>query len=162
MILVTVGTDQPFDRLIKVVDLWAKQTNRKDVFAQIGDNAWEPEFVGFEKFLEPPRFRDLFSSASIIVAHAGMGTILSALHYRKPILVMPRKASLGEQRNEHQLATAKYMNELKKVNVAFDESELLHYLNKIDKLIPRDNIGMFAQKDLISGIQDFINGINRR
>jgi UDP-N-acetylglucosamine transferase subunit ALG13 len=156
MIFVTVGTDQPFDRLIKVVDRWAKLNSRHDIFAQIGENAWKPKYINYEEFLEPPRFIEFFSCASIIIGHAGMGTILSALHHGKPILVMPRKASLGEQRNEHQLATAKYMKELEKVNVAFDETELLERLNRIDQLIPRDNIGMFAQKDLLIGIRNFI------
>jgi hypothetical protein len=34
-----------------------------------------------------------------------MGTIISALGQGKPILVMPRRARLGEQRNDHQFAT---------------------------------------------------------
>ncbi len=37
MILVTVGTDGPFDRLIRIVDDWACRNNRSDIFAQIGD-----------------------------------------------------------------------------------------------------------------------------
>ena len=42
MILVTVGTDLPFDRMVRVVDDWAGETGRRDVFAQIGEGGWEP------------------------------------------------------------------------------------------------------------------------
>src|SRR6478609_8996096 len=121
MIFVTVGTDQPFDRMLKVIDSWAAERGRTDLFAQIGAGGWEPRAIPFANFLSPPDFKERFNQARVIVAHAGMGTILSALHYGKPILVMPKKASLGEQRNEHQLATARRMMSLGNVTVAFDE-----------------------------------------
>ena len=35
MILVTVGSQEPFDRLIIAVDEWAASSGRSDVFAQI-------------------------------------------------------------------------------------------------------------------------------
>ncbi len=58
-------------------------------------------------------------AATAIVAHAGMGTILTALEMGKPLLVMPRRAALGEHRNDHQLATASRFAELGRVKVAF-------------------------------------------
>jgi UDP-N-acetylglucosamine transferase subunit ALG13 len=85
----------PFDRLIRVVDQWAGDTGRKDISAQIGQTDWRPRHIDYGKYLEPVEFMRRFSSATTIVAHAGMGTILSALRYEKPILVMPRLASLG-------------------------------------------------------------------
>jgi UDP-N-acetylglucosamine transferase subunit ALG13 len=160
MIFVTVGTDQPFDRLIKIVDNWAEKNGRSDVFAQIGDGGNKPSYIKFATFLEPPEFQKYFSSASIVIGHAGMGTILSALHHGKPIVVMPRKASWGEQRNEHQLATARYMSKMGKINVAFTDEELTLILDHLDELIPRENIGRFAATQLISRIKDFIAGIN--
>ena len=114
MIFVTVGTDGPFDRLIATVDRWAGENGRTDVVAQIGRSTLQPRFVEAHRFLDPPRFSEYFASAEFVIAHAGMGTILSALRYGKPLIVMPRRASLGEQRNEHQLATARRLQELGK------------------------------------------------
>lgn len=156
MIFVTVGTDLPFDRMMKVVDRWAKENDRRDVFAQIGEGGWEPEFIPFARFLDPVEFKERFQAARVIVAHAGMGTILSALHYGKPILVMPKRASLGEQRNEHQLATARRMMELGKIDVAFDEEELRARLDRVDELTSRWRISPYAGPELIQGIRDFI------
>jgi len=156
MIFVTVGTDLPFDRMMKVIDRWAMVSNRKDVFAQIGEKAWVPEFIQSAEFLEPREFKQRFAEARVIIAHAGMGTILSALHCGKPILVMPKKASLGEQRNEHQLATARRMMGLGKVNVAFDEAELVRRLESIDELSSCAPIGSGASPGLIDGIRRFI------
>ena len=157
MILITVGTDSPFDRLVKVVDKWAGEHAREDIYAQIGEGGWEPKNIRFSHFLKPPEFQKLFNSAKVVVSHAGMGTILSALHQEKPILVMPKRASLGEHRNEHQLATARWMLEMGRVNVAFDEDELRERLDRLDDLKPGGKIGSFASEKLVQGIRDFIH-----
>ena len=156
MLFVTVGTDMPFDRMVKVVDTWAGETGRKDVFAQIGRTEWRPKYINYQQFLEPPEFTQKFQTASVIVAHAGMGTILSALRYQKPILVMPRQASLGEQRNEHQLATARRLLDLGKVNVAFHEEELRDRLNRLGELEVRGSAGAYASPSLTNALREFI------
>jgi UDP-N-acetylglucosamine transferase subunit ALG13 len=157
MIFLTVGTDMPFDRMVKVVDRWASESGRNDIFAQIGQGGWEPRNIRFANFLKPPDYVQIFSSATVVISHAGMGTILSALHHGKPILVMPKRASLGEHRNEHQLATARWMMDMGKVNVAFDEEQLRHRLDHLDELKAARKISSFASDDLVSGIRDFIN-----
>lgn len=156
MIFVTVGTDLPFDRMLRVIDAWAGESGRQDVFAQIGEGGWEPRNIAFSHFLQPPQFVEKFKASSIIISHAGMGTILSALHHGKPILVMPKKASLGEHRNEHQTATAKRMMEYGNVNVAFDEAELRHKLDCLDQLAMPRQIGNSASDGLVNGLRDFI------
>jgi len=156
MIFVTVGTDKPFDRMMKVVDRWASESGRKDVFAQIGEGGWEPQYMPFVNFLEPVEFKTRFAQARLIIGHAGMGTILSALLHGKPILVMPKLARLGEHRNEHQTATAKRMMALGNVNVAFDEQEMLQKLDVVDSLAPHIPIGPYASGPLIEGLRNFI------
>lgn len=156
MIFITVGTDLPFDRMMKVIDQWAGETGREDVFAQIGEGGWQPKHIPFVEFLEPAEFKQRFAESTLIIGHAGMGTILSALLHGKPILVMPKKASLGEHRNEHQTATAKRMMALGNVNVAFDEAELRAKLDRVDELQGREPIGAHASGGLVDGIREFI------
>jgi UDP-N-acetylglucosamine transferase subunit ALG13 len=156
VILVTVGTELPFDRLVKAVDQWAKLHGRSDVFAQIGENAWEPAHFPFRDFLEPAEFSERLRSADLIVAHAGIGTILSALRYGKPLLVMPRRADLGEQRNDHQLATAERLLDMGKINVAFDEQELLHRLDCAEEIAAGSRIGLAAGEELLAALRQFI------
>lgn len=156
MIFVTVGTDLPFDRMVKVIDRWARESGREDVFAQIGDGGWEPSYIPFVRLLQPPEFSACFKGAKLIISHAGMGTILSALQHGKPILVMPKKASLGEHRNEHQTATARRMKDIGRVNVAFDEDELRDMLGHLNNLANGRKIEEFASASLVSGIRQFI------
>jgi len=64
-----------------------------------------------------------------------MGTIISALENRKPILVMPRKSSLGEHRNDHQYSTAKRFLKYKYISVAFNNKEFIKTINNADDVI---------------------------
>lgn len=155
MIFVTVGTDLPFNRLVQAVDAWAGKTGRQDVFAQIGATPWRPKHIRWQAFLEPQEYRHHFSSAHVIVSHAGMGTILSALQFGKPILIMPRRAALREQRNDHQLATARHFAASGKVTVAIDDGTLRQALSNLDALVARTEIGAFASPELIRAIKEF-------
>jgi hypothetical protein len=92
------------------------------------------------------------------VAHAGMGTILSALELGTPVLVMPRRAALGEQRNDHQVATARRFKQLGGVGVAFDEHELMHRLGELERLAGGRRIGRYAPDGFIGALRTFIEG----
>jgi UDP-N-acetylglucosamine transferase subunit ALG13 len=157
MIFVTVGSDIPFDRLVRAVDRWAGERGRKDVFAQIGRGGWVPGDIPSTELLEPLEFKQRLLAARIVVAHAGMGTILSALQLSKPILVMPRRGPLGETRNDHQLATARHLLELDRVHVAFDEHELAAALDRVKDPTARKPIPPFAPAEFTSRLHAFIH-----
>lgn len=157
MIFVTVGTQVPFDRLVRGVDAWASARGRRDVFAQTGASAWRPAHIEHAPFLDPEDFRRRFDAADAIVAHAGMGSIITALEMGKPILVMPRLSSLGEHRNDHQVATAKRFLELGSVAVAFEEAELAARLDGLGSLEGGRRIGATASPRLLAVLREFIH-----
>lgn len=136
MIFVTVGAQMAFDRLIRAVDQWAGLSGHGDVFAQTGMGGYQPLHLRHERFLEPARFRSVFREATLIVAHAGMGSIITALDLAKPILVMPRRGDLAETRNDHQIATARRFATLGAVHVAMDEKELAARLDELTNGTP--------------------------
>jgi UDP-N-acetylglucosamine transferase subunit ALG13 len=156
LIFVTVGTQLPFDRLIRGVDRWAATRPGREVFAQAGPTKLAPRHVEWREFISPDECRERMSAARAIVAHAGMGTILSALELGKPLLVLPRRAALGEQRNDHQLATARRFATLGKVGVAFDETELAEKLDELDELALREPISPYASEGFTSALREFM------
>lgn len=158
MIFVTVGAQMPFDRLVRTVDEWAQSRSRRDVFAQIGSTSWRPSYIEHTAFLAPPEFRRRVAEASVIVAHAGMGSILTALELGKPILVMPRRGELRETRNDHQVATARQLADLGRVRAAFDEGELSALLDQIGELSAARTIRAHASDELIEAVRSFIHG----
>jgi UDP-N-acetylglucosamine transferase subunit ALG13 len=58
-----------------------------------------------------------------------MGTIISAAELGKRIVILPRRAELGEHRNNHQLATASRLSHLNGLVVADDCEHLSRELN---------------------------------
>lgn len=123
MILITVGTQLPFDRLIRKMDEIAP-TLGKPVFAQVGNGVYEPKNMEWVHNIDPSRFDDLFSKAEKIVSHAGIGTVLTAQRFGKPIVLIPRRATLGEHRNDHQLATVDQLQGRSGIYIAHTENEL--------------------------------------
>lgn len=147
MIFCTIGTQAPFDRFVRIVDEVAGHLD-EDVIAQVYKSEYQAKNIKTIAFLPPDEFNKLFNKARLIVAHAGMGTIISAMRQNKPIIIFPRIAALGEHRNEHQLATAQKMKELGYVYVANNAEELKDMLTKPD-LKPLHELGDFASQSLI-------------
>jgi UDP-N-acetylglucosamine transferase subunit ALG13 len=158
VIFVTVGTQLAFDRMVSAVDSWAAQAPGIEIHAQIGPSDLKPKNLKFSAFLKPQDADALFRSSSLIVAHAGMGSILTALRHKKPILIMPRKASLGEHRNDHQMATAKWLGSRPGVSVAWNEKELQSVLDNHKELNSGAGISDFASPELIQNLKSFIRG----
>lgn len=158
MIFVTVGTQLAFDRLIAAMDGWAAANPSEEVFAQTGPAREAPKSMEHAEFVPPARADELFRKATLIVSHAGMGSILTALKYRKPIIVVPRKASLGEHRNEHQLATAKWLGDRPGVHVAWETEELLGMLDDRAALAAGQGIPEFASEDFTSKLKEYLAG----
>jgi UDP-N-acetylglucosamine transferase subunit ALG13 len=134
VIFVTVGGQLPFDRLVHAVDQWASEQQRTDVFAQIGESTSPPKRIQWQRLLSPPDFQAKAREAQVIIAHAGIGSILTALEFGKPMVIMPRRAHLGEHRNDHQWATVKHLSKDIGVAVAADESELIEQLGRLNEL----------------------------
>ena len=135
MILVTVGTQIPFDRLIALVDYWVSDSGTKQkVVAQVGDSVYSSENMTIFKSVEPEQFEKYIHDCDFIISHAGMGSILTALRVKKPIIIFPRKAALGEHRNDHQLATVSSFSNVDGIYVTHNKEELLELLNSKDKL----------------------------
>ena len=156
MIFVTVGGQLPFDRLIRHVDDWAAKHPDVEVFAQIGRSEFAPRHLDSAKLLPGVEFMERMQTADAIIGHAGMGTILTALEIRKPLLIFPRRAEQGEHRNDHQLATARYFAESGLVRAAFDEASLLQELDELGGWEPSAGIATVASDELIGRIRSFV------
>lgn len=162
MIFVTVGSQEPFDRLIQAVDEWAGSRSRNDVFAQLGNSSIRPQHIEFTQFLEPADFRRIMREASVIVAHAGMGSIISALELGKQIVVLPRRAHFRETRNDHQVATAERFGAQGRILVANEEKELPEKLDHALTLGNADSIDTQASPQLLATIRAFLDRGNLR
>lgn len=160
MILLTVGSQLPFCRLVRAVDAWCAAKGRSDVVGQIGGigpDSYRPKHFKWDQFISPAKFDELMTQADLIIAHAGMGSIISALRNAKPIVIMPRRASLGEHRNEHQQATAARFAGRQNIYVADDELVLPAMLERAAGGSSQvATISPFADRKLITSLRRYI------
>ncbi|WP_232299432.1 glycosyltransferase [Azoarcus sp. CIB] len=155
----TVGSQMPFDRLVGAMDEWAEtRAVSVEIVAQVGITSLKPRFMKYEAAVAPARFSELVEASNLIVAHAGMGSVLTALQAAKPIVLMPRLGSLQETRNDHQVATAKWLKNRPGVFVAMDARELPGAIERAlgvrDSGVPISDI---ASAKLLTALRGFIH-----
>lgn len=154
MIFATIGTQLPFPRLLQRLDQLA-ETLGEEIIAQIGRDPGVYRNLRCYDFLDPPQFAGFFRDARIIVAHAGIGTLLAARKAHKPLVILPRRAALGEHRNDHQLATARFAAKLTGVHLAEEVDDLAPLLARTD-LAPAEMTPSPQLAALTSHLRDFI------
>ncbi len=157
-VFVATGTQLPFDRMIETIDVWAGETPQAEVFAQVGPSEYDAKHLESQGYVAPETFARKSREADVIVAHAGTGSIFTALELVKPLIVMPRRAKFGEHRNDHQVATVERFEGTPGVNVAYDETQLRSMLESIDELSrPDAALAHHARPELLRALSDFIN-----
>lgn len=158
MIFATVGSQMPFDRLIQALDVWAgKQGDSLSVLAQVGNSDMAVSNLKVVSSLSPSEFRESVKNAEVIVAHAGMGSVLTAMEFGKPLVVLPRLCARQETRNDHQVATAKWLAAKPGVYVAMSESELPAAIDRArNQAQATAEISRFASPELIGALKEFI------
>jgi len=163
LIFLTTGTQLPFDRLVRAVDEWADTAQPScGIYGQVLPSArapYVPRNFKTNARLSPSEYADIFSRASLIISHAGMGTILTALTQGQKICIMPRQARYGEHRNDHQLATAQRLKEHPNLFKAGDEADLPHCLDAAlhsDAASGAAAIDPFAGADFTDKLRSFI------
>lgn len=127
MILLTVGTQLPFDRLVAIVDGLAA-TLAEPVFAQVGRGGYHPKNMEWRSYVDPVEFESYIARCTLLISHAGIGTLVMAQKHGKPMILFPRRAILDEHRNDHQLATVRALNGRSGVRIAYDEDDLIRLL----------------------------------
>ena len=166
MIFLTLGTQEPFDRLVKAVDDWCAETGRgADLFGQITERAgYTPKHFDWVASLPPDLHRERCSEAEFIISHAGMGSIITAMTYGKPIIVLPRRADLKEHRNDHQQATARRLGGRPGLMVAQTEHELPLLLGRLIAGETENEaaaLSPFADQSLLDALAAFIHDKDR-
>lgn len=161
MIFATVGTQLPFDRLLIALDTWASTNATIPVFAQSGASQRKFRHIEITDQLSQSEFRNRMKEARLIVAHAGMGTILSAAELGKPLILMPRRAKFAEHRNDHQQDTVREMARLSNVTVV-EDGEALHaaldaaLARGFETIVASTPLAQDALAPLLDVIRDFV------
>lgn len=131
MIFLTVGTIFPFDRLTRAVDGWAAGTEH-EVFGQVGTlgaENYRPQNFKWAERLTPVAFKEQIERADLVVTHAGIGTIVSALTSATPLVLLPRKPAFQEVVNDHQMETIRRFEGRSGITVALEPEDIAAQLD---------------------------------
>jgi beta-1,4-N-acetylglucosaminyltransferase len=129
---------QQFDRLLKEMDRLTAEKRVIDVVAVIGNSAYKPKNYKFHRFVDYKKYTDLEKKASVIVVHAGIGSIMSALELGKPIVVVPRQERFNEHVDNHQIYTARELEKQGKVIAVYDIKNLESAIKGAKKFKPKN------------------------
>lgn len=112
MILVTVGTNEaPFDRLLHMVDgLLPENGAGEELLVQHGPSLVRPAGAECVDYLPYDDLADAIRRARVVVMHAGVGSIMTALANGKRPVVVPRLARNGEAVDDHQVALGRRLD----------------------------------------------------
>lgn len=106
MIFMTLGThDQPFHRAIELV---APLDQEDELIIQHGSTPPRPELVTAEwvDYLESGDLLENVRRADIVITHAGVGSMITAIRNSKKPIVLPRLGRFGEHVDDHQMQLA--------------------------------------------------------
>jgi UDP-N-acetylglucosamine transferase subunit ALG13 len=108
MIFVTIGTSEPFDRLLRSVERFSPG---EEVVVQCGDSTIRPAGATCVDYLSFDEFVGYLRSARAVIMHAGAGSILTAIASGKRPIVVPRLPRFGEAVDDHQLTFARRLHD---------------------------------------------------
>lgn len=123
---VTLGFERrPFDRLLRAIDSGIEQRIiSADTLVQRGHSQYIPKHCASRDFLEYDEMMTSIREAEIVIAHAGVGTVLLCLKLEKVPILFPRISHLGEHVDDHQVEFAETMQALNRVFVAHNTEQL--------------------------------------
>lgn len=158
MIFVTVGTGPSgFDRLIRMVDDIA--TDLDGSFrVQIGNGEYVPENVDWFRFMPDSEILELYCEASVVVAHAGAGTILTALSHESPVVLVPRRERYDDVFDDHQLELTNALSGRKDVFVVTETDDLK---TAIETARSQSVESVGDNNSLINFLEGYINELER-
>jgi UDP-N-acetylglucosamine transferase subunit ALG13 len=153
MIVVTVGTNEAaFDRLVRAVEMLP---GGEEILVQYGSSSERPanathcyEFLLFDELVAEMR------RARVVVTHAGIGSIMSALSCGKRPLVVPRLARYGEAVDDHQLPVARRLEDAGLVTVVEDPSDLPAAVARAGESV---DVELGADERLVGELRDFVS-----
>lgn len=160
MIFVTIGSMFPFDRLVRAVDQWAADNSYSDIQLQIGSGSYVPKHAKWVRSLPPMEFATAIKNCDLMVAHLGMGSIISAMQAQKPVILLPRKMSLGEATSDHQVDGTEWLRGRTGVWIADSENEIEELLTSFvsGRLSQEatDATSQYASTELLNRVRGFI------
>ena len=152
MIFVVTGLMYGFERLVQKMDEIAEKKD-EEIIMQIGEIKYEPKKSKYFKFASKDEMDKLYENSRIVICHAGVGSILSAIEHNKPFIAVPRSKVFKETIDDHQFQIAKDL-EKRGIPVVYDIDLLESAINDLKS----DSKMTFTKENtLITKLKDYLS-----
>lgn len=141
MILVVLGTqDKKFYRLLRELDrLIDEKVISEKVIVQAGFSSdYKSNNMEIFDLIPIEDFDKLISEANLLIAHGGVGSILTGLKFHKKVIAIPRLKKYREHVNDHQMQIIDTFSKENYIIALYDEKDLKDILLRIDEFKPRE------------------------
>lgn len=141
-----------FERLISWMDTIAEKVD-EEVIMQIGNTEYEPKNARYFRFESKEKMDQFYSEARVIVCHAGVGSLMTSLEHKKPVIAIPRRKELREVLDNHQIEISKELENEGRIKVANSLNELESHLLEVE--YTTSNLQM--KNELVESLKRYIN-----
>ena len=157
MILVMLGTqDKSFHRLLDAIEKEINSGSIKEkVVVQAGYTKYKSNNMKVFDLIPQEELDDLVNSASVIITHAGVGSIINGLKKGKKVIAAARLQKYNEHTNDHQLQILKNFSEKKYILPLYDFDKLGDTLLKVADFEPEKYVS--NTQNMIQIIENYIN-----
>ncbi len=153
MIFVTVGTSTfPFDRLMRSVD---ELGVGDDLVVQYGASGFIPTAGVTQQFMPYSDVVENMQRAQVVIAHGGVGSILTAIQAGKHPVVVPRQRRYSEAVDDHQVDLASRLALRGVVTLVDDLSDLGSRIAQAPVVQP----SAAPSSDLAEAISEFVDSV---
>jgi beta-1,4-N-acetylglucosaminyltransferase len=154
MIFATVGTSKyPFDRLLAALEPLA---GTESVIVQAGASRVRPNGAVCFDYLPPTDFDKYMRQARVIVSHAGVGNVSTALRHGKRPVIVPRLRALNEQVDDHQLDLAR---QLAALDLATLVEDCFSLADAVARHEPRECAPTGLSRELLADLTSYVESV---
>ena len=152
MIVVTVGTNEArFDRLLHVFE---ESPTDEELLVQHGPSAIRPPGANCVDYLPYDELAEAICRARVVVTHAGVGSIMTALANGKRPVVVPRLRRFGEAVDDHQLQLGHRLHDAGLVTLVERPEDVRAALDAAEDDAPVVELG--PDRRLVEELRDYV------
>ncbi|MES1216418.1 MAG: PssE/Cps14G family polysaccharide biosynthesis glycosyltransferase [Bacteroidota bacterium] len=157
--MILLGTFQiEFPRPLKQInDLCIEGKIVEEIIVQNGHTNFESTYFKFMPFIPPDKLDELYDRATIIISHAGSGSILKGVKKGKKVIAIARLKKNAECVDDHQLEILDEFARMGYILPWNENDSLVEILEKAEHFVPQKYV---SQKEvIISFLENYIDSL---
>jgi UDP-N-acetylglucosamine transferase subunit ALG13 len=136
---------------------------KEEFIVQLGASQYIPQHIKWFDYVTYDESLEYFRKAQLVIGHCGSGTIINALSFGKPLIVIPRLLKFNEHADDHQLEMATLLEQSQIARVVYDVEDLEFVIRNTLEEFRDSEKGFFSinRRNLINEMGRFLTDISR-